>query len=121
MPSASEELARLNWLLKEGQIMPEEPCKVILPRIEARKRAENAPDETGKRRTRLIKELDSPETYSEFEIEFARYKECAGNVQVAYSIMLRLLKQLPDESIRKLAEDTGDENFVMGRSRELSE
>jgi hypothetical protein len=105
MPTASEELARLNWLIKEGQIMPEEPCKLILPRIEARKRAENAPDETGKRKTRLVKDLLTPEAYADWNAEFSRYVEAAGNSHVAYSIMLRLLQQLPDESIRKLAED----------------
>jgi hypothetical protein len=104
MPTAAAELERLNWLIKEGSISPDEPCKLVLPRVEARKRAENKPDETGKRRTRLIKELDSPETYSEFEAEFSRYKEAAGNVQVAYSIMLRCLQQLDSATIKRLAE-----------------
>lgn len=105
MPTAQEELARLNWLIKEGQVMPDEPCKVILPRIAAKERAKNAPDETGKRRTKLIKQLDTPETYSEFEIQFSRYKECAGNVQIAFSIMLQVLAALPDESIKRMAEE----------------
>jgi hypothetical protein len=103
MPGAAEELARLNWLLKEGKIRPDEPCKLILPRIEARKRVKNVEG-----RTRLVVQLDSPETYSEFAAEFSRYKEQAGNVQVAYSIMLRLLKQLPDSSIKRLAEDSNE-------------
>jgi hypothetical protein len=100
MPGAAEELARLKWLLENGKIPPSEPCKLILPRIEAKKRVRNTEG-----RTRLIVQLDTPATYSDFAAQFARYKEQAGNVQIAYSIMLRLLAQLSDESIRKLAAD----------------
>lgn len=90
------------WLQHEGKISDDEPCKVILPRREAKKRVVN---KDGK--TRLIRELDTHVTYSEFNSEFDRYiEQSGGNPQVAYSIMLRLLKQLPDSSIKKLAEDS---------------
>ena len=105
MPTAQEELARLNWLLKEGQVLPEEPCKILLPRIEAKKRAENAPDEQGKQKTRLVRELHTPQAYSDFNREFDRYIAAAGDPNVAFSIMVRLLAQLPDASIKKLAEE----------------
>jgi uncharacterized protein (DUF1810 family) len=115
MPSAQEELARLNWLIKEGQVMPEEPCKIILPRIAAKERAKNAPNAQGQRRTKLIKQLDSPETYSEFEIQFSRYKECAGNVQIAFTLMLEVLAALPDESIKRMAANSGEESRELRR------
>src|SRR5690349_14058385 len=102
MPGFKEELARMLWLQHEGKVTDNEPCKVLFPRRDAKKRIVNKEE-----RTRLIRELDTHITYSEFNQEFDRYIEhSGGNPQIAYSIMLRLLKQLSDESIRKLAEDS---------------
>lgn len=98
MPGAREEYARLGWLLKEGKISDDEPCKVILPKIEARKRVVNKEG-----RTRLTVQLDTTETYSEFNYQFGRYKELTGNPQVAYQLMLDVLKALSDEAIQRLA------------------
>ena len=100
MGSAKEELDNLTRVLREGHVAPNEPCKVLFPRIEAKRRIRNKEG-----RTRLIVELDTPQTYSEFTAEFDRYKQHAGNVQVAFSIMLRCLKQLSNELIKTLAED----------------
>jgi hypothetical protein len=101
MPSFKEELARMLWLQHEGKIADDEPTKVIFPRRAAKERVENK-----KERTRLIRELDTHVTYSEFNAEFDRYIEhSGGNPQIAYSLMLRCLAQLSDESIKKLAED----------------
>jgi len=108
MPTFQEELERMIWLNKEGNILASERCKVIFPRLEAKKRAENAPNEQGKQKTRLIKELHTPEAYSEWNAEFSRYTEAAGNPIIAQSIMLRLLQQLSSESIGKLAEDDAE-------------
>jgi hypothetical protein len=99
MPSFAEELARMIWLSKEGKVDPEERCKLIFPRLEAKKRVKNTEG-----RTKLIVQLDTPETYSEFSAQFARYKEQTGNPQVAFQIMLDLLKAFSDESIQRLAE-----------------
>ena len=85
-----------QWMLKN--LPDDEP--VIFPRQSAKRRVKN---KLG--RTRLIVELDTPQTYSEFTAEFDRYKQHAGNVQVAFSIMLRCLKQLSNELIKTLAED----------------
>lgn len=99
MPSFEEELARMLWLKKEGKVQPDERCKLIFPRLEAKKRVKNVEG-----RTRLVVQLDTPATYSEFSAQFARYKELSGNPQIAFSIMLRLLAQLSDDSIKRLAE-----------------
>lgn len=98
MPDVNEVLAQCKWLVERGR--GSEAAKLLLPRIAAKRRVKNIEG-----RTRLVKQLDTPETYSEFNAQFDRYISCAGNVQVAYSIMLRLLAQLPDSSIKKLAED----------------
>lgn len=98
MPGARQEAVRLLWLLDHGKIPDDEPCKLVLPRLEAKKRVKNTEG-----RTKLIKELDSHQTYSDFNGQFARYIELTGNPQVAYQIMLDLLKALSDEGIRRLA------------------
>jgi len=100
MPSFKEELDRMVWLNKEGEVDPEERCKLIFPRLEAKKRVKNTEG-----RTRLIVQLDTAQTYSDFASEFARYKEVTGNPQIAYSLMLRCLKQLSNELIKKLSEE----------------
>ena len=105
MPGFEEELARMLWLKKEGKVRPEERCKLIFPRLEAKKRVKNTEG-----RTRLIVQLDTPATYSEFSAQFARYKELTGNPQIAYQIMLELLAALPDENIRRLAK--ADEGVI---------
>lgn len=84
------------WLQKERKVSGDERCKLVFPRLEAKRRVKNTEG-----RTRLIVQLDTPETYSEFTAQFARYKEAAGNPQVAYQIMLDLLKALPTESIER--------------------
>lgn len=98
MPGARQEDVRLLWLLDHGKIPDDEPCKLVLPRLEAKKRVKNTEG-----RTRLIVQLDTPETYSEFTGQFARYKEITGNPQIAFQIMLDLLKALSDEGIKRLA------------------
>lgn len=101
MPTFKEELARMLWLQNENKISPDAPCKVVLPRLEAQKRVSNKGE-----RTRLIRELDDTETYSQFNFQFDRYIElCGGNPSIAYSLMLRLLEQLTDDMIRRLAAD----------------
>jgi hypothetical protein len=98
MPDVNEVAAQCKWLIDRGR--GSEAAKLLLPRIEAKRRVKNTEG-----RTRLVKQLDTPETYSEFNQQFDRYIRCAGNVQVAYSIMLRCLAQLSDEQIQTLAAD----------------
>jgi hypothetical protein len=103
MPSVEQEMARLKWLLAEGKVAPGDPCKLVCPKLEAKKRVKNTEG-----RTRLVVQLDTPATYSEFSAQFARYKEITGNPQIAFSLMLRLLAGLSDDSIKRLAEDKDD-------------
>jgi hypothetical protein len=88
----------MQWLKANGKVRDDERCKLVFPRLEAKKRVKNVEG-----RTRLVVQLDTPETYSEFSAQFARYKELTGNPQVSYQIMLDLLKALPDESIQRMA------------------
>jgi hypothetical protein len=98
MPSFAEEFARMQWLKKEGKVRDDERCRLIFPRLEAKKRVKNTEG-----RTRLIVQLDTAETYSQFTAQFARYKELTGNPQIAYQLMLELLAALPDASIQNMA------------------
>lgn len=98
MPDVLAALEHCKWLISKGR--GSEPCKVLLPRIEAQRRRVNK-----EKHKRLIKELSSPEEYSDWQAEFDRYYQAAGNPVIARSIMVRLLQQLSTESIRKLAED----------------
>lgn len=88
----------MQWLKRENKVAGDERCKLIFPRLEAKKRVANKAG-----RTRLTVQLDTSETYSEFNAQFARYKEVTGNPQVAFQIMLDVLKALPDESIQRLS------------------
>ena len=98
MPTLEEVYERVKFLLSKGD--RSRKCHFGLVDVEAKERIANP-----KGRTRLIKEMASPEEYSEWNAEFDRYYEAAGNPVIARSVMLRLLKQLPDSSIRALAAD----------------
>lgn len=98
MPSFDEELARMQWLKRENKVSGDERVKLIFPRLEAKRRVQNKEG-----RTRLVVELDSTETYSEFAMEFARYKEQTGNPQIAFQLMLALLKAPNNESLQRYA------------------
>lgn len=91
-------LAHAKFLVSKGR--GHEAAKMILPRIEAQRRRANKEG-----RTRLVRDLHSAEAYSDWNAEFSRYVEAAGDPNVAYSIMIRLLQQLPTESITRLAQD----------------
>ena len=88
----------MQWLKRENKVSGDERVKLIFPRLENKRRVKNV---EGK--TRLVKQLDTPETYSEFNHQFGRYKELAGNPQVAFQLMLDVLKALSDEAIQRLA------------------
>jgi FPC/CPF motif-containing protein YcgG len=99
LPSFAEELARMQWLKANNKVSDDERCKLVFPRIEAKKRVKNVEG-----RTKLIIQLDTAETYSEFSAQFARYKEMTGNPQLAFELMLSLLRAPSDESLRRYAE-----------------
>ena len=103
MPIFDEELGRMLWLKKNGKVEGGEPCKVLFPRLEAKKRVRNS---EGK--TRLVKQLDTTETYSAFEEQFSRYKELTGNPQIAFSLMLKVLGGPSDEQIKAAAQEGQD-------------
>src|SRR5262249_6696797 len=105
MPSFDEELARMQWLKRENKVSGDERCKLIFPRIEAKRRIANKEG-----RTRLMVQLDTRQTYSDFAAQFARYKELTGSAQIAFQIMLDLLRALSDESIQRLAKGGAGES-----------
>jgi hypothetical protein len=98
MPDVLACLEHCKFLISKGR--GGEAAKLVLPRIEAQRRRVNKEG-----RTRLVKDLHSGQAYSEWNAEFSRYIEAAGDPNVAYSIMLRLLQQLPTDSIKRLSEE----------------
>jgi hypothetical protein len=98
VPSLDEVAAQVKFLLSKGD--GARKCHFGLVDVEAKERIANP-----KGRVRFIKEMGSPEEYSEWNSEFDRYTEAVGNPVIARSIMLRCLRQLSDEMIASLAED----------------
>ena len=93
MPSFAEELARMIWLSKEGKVDPEERCKLIFPRLEAKRRVKNTEG-----RTRLVVQLDTPATSASLRCSSRAIKELTGNPQIAFTLMIRLLAGLSDDA-----------------------
>lgn len=101
MPSLKEVADRVNFLLSKGD--GERKCHFGLVDVEAKERIANP-----KGRTRLIKEMSSPEEYSEWNAEFDRIYAAAGSPVIARQIMLRAWKQLSNELVKRLAEDDAE-------------
>lgn len=114
MPNVRDVLAQCQWLISKGR--EGEAAKLVLPRIAAQRRRANK-----EKLTRVQFDCD-PQTYSDFHAERSRYVEaCGGQVAIAHALMIRCLAQLSSEFIKTLSEDWADEDFSMGRSRELAE
>lgn len=97
MPDVYAALEQAKHLIAAGH--GDEPCKLILPKREAARRKENA-----EKLKRVAFDCDE-QTYSDFHAERARYIEACGNHPlIAYAVMIRLLQQLPNDSIKRLAE-----------------
>ena len=98
MPDVYAVLEQAKHLIEKGH--GSEPAKLVLPKREAAKRAANE-----EKRKRVIFDCDE-QTYADFHRERARYIEACGNHPlIAYAVMIRLLAQLPDSSVAKLAQD----------------
>src|SRR5271154_5735510 len=68
MPAAKAEAERVLWLIKEGEIPPDEPCKLVLPRIDAIEAIKNP----NKKETRPHINFATDQTTKE---EFAVWRE----------------------------------------------
>jgi hypothetical protein len=99
MPSAAEEYARLGWLLKNGKIPPEEPCKMVLPRLETKERAEKPQG-----RTRFVLETDDETVYSRLNLQKNRYMELIVNKAIAVDVLARLWEEPSDQAIKEFCD-----------------
>jgi hypothetical protein len=98
LPNVLDALEHCKFLIEKGR--GDEAAKLVLPRLEAQKRRANK-----EKRTRVQFDCD-PQTYADFHGERSRYIEaCGNNVPIAHAIIIRLLKQLPSESIARLAQE----------------
>ncbi|SRR6266550_4009019 len=98
MPTVADVLVHAQFLVSKGR--GAEAAKLVLPRLENQRRKANR-----EKLTRVQFNCD-PQTYADFHGELGRYIEaCGGHVPIAHSIIIRLLRQLPTESIKALSED----------------
>lgn len=98
MPDVFSVLEQAKHLVSIGH--GSEPAVLVLPKREAAKRKENQ-----EKRTRIAFDADE-QTYKDFHAERDRYISACGNHPlIAYAVMIRLLQQLPTESIVRLAQD----------------
>lgn len=110
MPDVAEVLKQCEWLISKGR--SGEAAKLVLPRIEAQRRKANK-----EKRCRVAFDCD-PQIYSDFHAQRTRYVEaCGGQVAIAHALMVRCLAQLSNELIKTLAEDSGDEQYMMGTDK----
>ena len=66
----------------------------------AKERAENKPDEQGKRKTRIVWDAGDPEMFKEFHVERELYmKACGANPTIATSLMIKALRMFRDEGL----------------------
>lgn len=102
METVNDVLQHCQWLVSKGR--GAEPGKLFMPKVEAQRRKEN---KEGYRR--VVFQVDE-QLYRDWHAQKDRYIEAVGgNPTIAYAIMLRLLAQLSDDSIRRLAEDDHDQ------------
>lgn len=95
METVEEVLKQCQWLISKGR--SGEQAKLLLPRIAAKRRAENK-----EKRTRVQFDCTS-ETYAAFHAQLKRYRELVQNVTIAEQILCEILAQVSDESILALA------------------
>ena len=101
MPDVQEVLAQCQWLISKGR--GSEAAKLVLPRIEAKRRVANK-----EKRTRVQFDCDE-QIYSDFHAQRSRYVDaCGGQVAIAHALIVRCLAQLSNELIAKLAEDDAE-------------
>jgi len=98
-----EELNRLKALVYSGH--ENEIVHVVMTEREAKRRRENP-----KKSTRLSMEMYSPEAYSEFHVERERFFQVAKDPRIAVDMLIRALRQVDDETLRKWLQDGAQES-----------
>lgn len=74
---------------------------VVIVEEEAEAKAKNAPDEEGKRKTRIAWDAGDPDSYAEWHKERERWMNAANkNPVVATDSMIVALRSVPDETIK---------------------
>lgn len=72
-----------------------EVIHVVMTERQAKQRRENP-----KKSTRVTLNVYSPEAYSELHVQRERYFQLAVDPHLAISMMIRALRQVPDQTIR---------------------
>lgn len=104
MPTVRQMAAWYASEVRKGNGDLHTPQPVIMEREDA-KRKKNAPDDKGKRKTRIVWEAGDPDVYAAFHAERSRYMGLAANNPVlATEMMLIVLKLHPDEEITRYQE-----------------
>lgn len=114
MATIDEEWRRLKFLADKGR--GKEKCHVVLIEVEAKERIENAGP---KPKTQFRLETDDPKLYSRANELKDRWFAVA-NKSVALSVMFELWNR-PEEWIRAICDQRGDEEHVLGTTLENCE
>jgi hypothetical protein len=78
---------------------------VVVIEDENKQRAENPPDEEGKKKTRIVWETNDPDVYALFHAEKEKYMKAAGgNPVIGTEAMLVALKMHDFEAVRKFVQ-----------------
>ena len=90
-------LVQAQWLVSKGRA--EEPAKLLLPRIAAKRRAQNK-----EKRTRVVFEC-TPEQFGAFHAQLKRYRETIGNITIAHDILIDVLASIEEGLLQDMAEE----------------
>ncbi len=90
-------LAHAQWLISKGRA--EEPARLLLPRIEAKRRVANK-----QRRTRVQWDC-TPEQYSDYWAQKKRIREHVGNITMAQDLETVWLSLLKEETMDAIIEE----------------
>lgn len=114
MATIDEEWRRLKFLAEHGR--SQEKVHVAFIEVEAKERIKN---DGPKPKTQFRLETDDPKLYSRANELKDRWFSVA-NKSVALSVMFELWNR-PEEWIRAICDQKGDEDFVLGREQHNSE
>lgn len=114
MATIDEEWRRLKFLAERGRA--KEKVHVAFIEVEAKERIKN---EGPKPKTQFRLETDDPRLYSFANLLKDRWFSVA-NKSVALTVMFKLWDR-PEEWIREICDQKGDEDFSMGRTQSEAE
>lgn len=96
----------VDYQISQGKESLHTNHPVIIEEEQAKK-AKNAPDEEGRRKTRIAWDAVDPQMFADFHAEKERYfRLVGGNPTVGTDLMIKALNHFTNEEIRSFLEDS---------------